>query len=273
MKRDTLFYTMELDWGRKPFSISRLETNIPVEETDIKESTSPKFTFLFLLEGEVLAIVQDESYLIRSGQLFLLPPDTPFSIHHFTALTGFEGFFDTSFLLDTSYPSIVSIKPILHSYWFDSAAFIAQLMDQMCLAYARNDKGFLVRSTDLLLYSIQTPEGWRSHPLVNHFMDLLFDRSHPLDSVSGYAARLGISAGYLNKLTRSQTHRSAMEWVEIARLNWAKTLLRDRSKAIVDIAEALGIDDPSYFTRFFKKGTGLTPSEYRRHIQTWAGKG
>jgi AraC-like DNA-binding protein len=95
-------------------------------------------------------------------------------------------------------------------------------------------------------------------------MELIFGRSVPMDSVSGYAAKVGISPSYLNKLVRTETRHSAMEWVEIARVNWAKTLLKDRDRSIADVSYSIGIEDPSYFTRFFRKYTRMTPSEFRK---------
>ena len=54
-----------------------------------------------------------------------------------------------------------------------------------------------------------------------------------------------------------------MDWIEISRLNLAKSLLKQGSLQISEIAAAVGIDDQSYFTRFFKKNEGYTPSQYR----------
>ena len=101
---------------------------------------------------------------------------------------------------------------------------------------------------------------------MNQFFERLFDRSQVLDSVSGYAERLGISPSYLNKLVRTQTRHSAMDWVEISRVNWAKSLLKETDLSVGDVSVAIGVDDASYFTRFFRKSTGMTPSEFRRRM-------
>ena len=137
-------------------------------------------------------------------------------------------------------------------------------MERMTASLSRSDDGYLVRALDLILYSMEQHSKFKAHPMVNRFLELLFDRSQVLDSVSGYAEQLGISPSYLNKLVRTQTRHSAMDWVEIARVNWAKSLLMESDLAVGEVSLAIGVDDPSYFTRFFRKSTGMTPSEFRR---------
>ena len=84
--------------------------------------------------------------------------------------------------------------------------------------------------------------------------------------MADYAEELFITPNYLNRLVRAQTGHSAMDWIEISRLNLAKSLLRQGELQIAEIATAVGIDDQSYFTRFFKKNEGVTPSQYRESV-------
>ena len=266
MKRVIPYWEKGTDWERIPFFIKLLESKLPVEATEVPRTVLPRFTFLFMLEGEVLADIAGESFLVRGGQFLLVPDNSPFAIHHYKDLKGYTGFFSLSFLRDVSYRCLTSGKPTFHTFWFDEAAFVAEIMDRINAASARGDDGYIVRAFDLILYGLQSPAEEKAHPLVSRFMEMLFDRNQVMDSVSGYAERLDISPSYLNKLVRTQTRHSAMDWVEIARVNWAKCLLKDSDMSVGDISIAIGVDDPSYFTRFFRKTTGMTPSEFRRHI-------
>lgn len=266
MKRVIPYWEKGGDWSRQSFYIKHVETKLPVEATEIPRTVLPCFTFLFLLEGEMLADVGGEPFLCRGGQFLMIPANIPFSVHHYTDLVGYTGIFALSFLKDVSYSCITGGKPVLRTYWFDGAAAVAQLLDRMTAALARGDEGFISRAFDLLLYSVDSPVEKRAHPLVNQFFEMLFDRSQVLDSVSGYAERLGISPSYLNKLVRTQTRHSAMDWVEISRVNWAKSLLKETDLSVGDVSVAIGVDDASYFTRFFRKSTGMTPSEFRRRM-------
>ena len=266
MKRVIPYWEKGGDWTQQGLFIMRVESSLPVEATEIPRTTLPCITFLFLLEGEILADINGESCLCRGGQLLLIPANIPFSVHHYTDIIGYTGGFFLSALRDISYPFLTSGKPVMRTYWFDSATFIAQIMDRMLAAFSRGDTGYLIRAFDLFLYSIPSPGEAKAHPVVNRFFDMLFDRSQVLDSVSGYAERLNISPSYLNKLVRTQTRHSAMDWVEISRVNWAKSLLKDSDLSVGEVSVAVGVDDPSYFTRFFRKCTGMTPSEFRHQM-------
>ena len=263
MKRVIPYWEKGGDWAQQGLFIKRVESSLPVEATEIPRTILPCYAFLFLLEGEMLAEINGEQCLCYGGQMLIIPANIPFSVHHYTDIVGFTGGFFPSYLRDVSYSFLTSGKPVMRTYWFDSAAFIAQVMDRMVAAFARGDTGYLVRAFDLLLYTVPSPGEAKANPLVNRFFDMLFDRSQVLGSVSGYAERLGISPSYLNKLVRTQTRHSAMDWVEISRVNWAKSLLKDSDLSVGEVSVAIGVDDPSYFTRFFRKSTGMTPSEFR----------
>ncbi len=266
MKRVIPYWEKGGDWSQHGFFVKRVESKLPVEATEIPRTTLPCFAFLFLMEGEMLADIDGEQCLCRGGQLLLIPANIPFSVHHYTDLVGYTGGFFLSSLRDMSYSFLTTGTPLMRTYWFDNAAFIAQIMDRMTAAVARGDIGYLSRAFDLLLYTLQSPVESKTHPTVSRFFDLLFDRSQVLGSVSGYAERLNISPSYLNKLVRTQTRHSAMDWVEISRVNWAKSLLKDSNLSVGEVSVAIGVDDPSYFTRFFRKSTGMTPSEFRHQM-------
>lgn len=273
MKRVIPYWEKGAEWANESFFIKRLESKTPVEATEVPRTMLPRNAFLFMLEGEVLADIDGKSYLCRGGQFLLIPGKVPFAVHHYKDLSGFTGSFELSSLKDVSYPCLTAGKPVLHTFWFDEATFIAGIMDRIQAASSRGDMGYVLRAFDLVLYSLQAPGEKKAHPTVNQFLEMIFDRSQAPDSVSGYAAQLGISPSYLNKLVRTQTRHSAMDWVEIARVNWAKCLLKDPSLSIAEVSIAVGMDDPSYFTRFFRKATGLTPSEFRKQAQKSPGIG
>jgi AraC-like DNA-binding protein len=267
-KKTIPYWEKGVEWKEGSFYIRKLESKSSMGASEVPRAALPRYSFLFMLEGELLVEIADKSYLCRGGQFLLIPDNTPFAVHHFRDLVGYIGSFPLSFLKDTSYPCLTSGKTLCHTFWFDEAAFVAEIMDRISAASARGDDGYILRAFDLILYGLKTPAKEKAHPVVSRFMEMLFDRQQVVDTVSGYASRLEISPSYLNKLVRTQTRHSAMDWVEIARVNWAKNLLREDKLSIAEVSKAIGVDDASYFTRFFRKVTGYTPSEFRKREAT-----
>ena len=141
--------------------------------------------------------------------------------------------------------------------------FTASLLELMLNAWKRKDHALTQTALDLFLCRLKLQEDHPANSTVSSFLEKVFDRSRKPGKVSDYADELCITPNYLNRLVRTQTGHSAMDWIEISRLNLAKSLLKQGSLQISEIAAAVGIDDQSYFTRFFKKNEGYTPSQYR----------
>ncbi len=85
--------------------------------------------------------------------------------------------------------------------------------------------------------------------------------------VSTYADRYAITADHLSDLLRKRIGRSAMEVLQDRLILEAKRLLLHSSKSVKEVGFALNMEDPAYFSRFFKKATDLTPGEYRDQVR------
>lgn len=219
------------------------------------------YAFSYLTEGEVLVEIDGQNILVGAGQFILVPENHPILVRHFKDCKGVYGSFTLDFLKDASYPVLRSDSPIVQSFWFDDAVFIGALMKRMITAFEDRDKAFMQSGLDLILGQLRPKGSLAAVP--EKFLQLVFDREKMPISVSEYADMLHVTPNYLNKTVKLHTHRTAIDWIEIARLNMAKQLLKDPSVPIVEVASRVGLDDQSYFSRFFKKKTGLTPSQYR----------
>ncbi len=82
-----------------------------------------------------------------------------------------------------------------------------------------------------------------------------------------YAEELGISTAHLNAVCRELAGCSALSLVHARLMLEARRNLVYTSMSIRDIADALGFADPAYFTRFFKRGSGVSPREFRQRAQ------
>ncbi|RXZ82085.1 response regulator [Paenibacillaceae bacterium] len=72
-----------------------------------------------------------------------------------------------------------------------------------------------------------------------------------------------LSPTYVSLLFKQETGQTVGEYLTQVRVNKAKELLLDPQYKFYDICYAIGYTDPSYFTKLFKKATGVTPSVYR----------
>jgi AraC-like DNA-binding protein len=229
-----------------------------------KPARHPVYVFCFLLEGEVLAEIDGQNILIGPGQFVLVPPDKNIDVKYFNGCKGFDGSFYLEFVKDASYSVLRSNSVIQQSFWFEDAVFMGALFTRLFAAYEDKDKLFLQSGLDLILAQLRP--GGKVAAVPEKFLQLVFEKDKAPLSVSEYAEILSVTPNYLNKAVKTRTHRTAIDWIEIARINIAKKLLKDPAISIADIASMVGLPDQSYFSRFFKKKTGQTPSEFRNEL-------
>ncbi len=89
-----------------------------------------------------------------------------------------------------------------------------------------------------------------------------FTQHHPLEE---YATHIGISKPHLNSVCRQFANCSALQFIHQRLLLEAKRHLIYTAMSISDISHSLGFSEPPYFTRFFKRFTGQSPVEFRKH--------
>lgn len=82
-----------------------------------------------------------------------------------------------------------------------------------------------------------------------------------LETVSG---EIGFNASYFSSLFKKETSMNFSEYLMKVRIDNAKSLLLNTGDQVVDISEMVGYSDIKYFSKLFKKVTGLTPTEFRK---------
>jgi len=95
----------------------------------------------------------------------------------------------------------------------------------------------------------------------------LIDQNHAKGlSVSEYADRLSVSPRTLSDLTRQLLRKTPSQMVQERIVLEAQRLLAHSGLHVGQIGYRLGFDDPSYFVKYFKKRTGVSPSDFRRSV-------
>ncbi len=77
--------------------------------------------------------------------------------------------------------------------------------------------------------------------------------------------QIGVSSSHLSKIFSQETGQTMTEYLTLTRISKAKELLKTTRSKTFEIAYQVGYNDQHYFSNLFKKVTGLTPTEYRKH--------
>lgn len=85
--------------------------------------------------------------------------------------------------------------------------------------------------------------------------------------LADYAQALALSERHLRRLCVSATGLSARALIETIRLREASRLLAYTRMRVQEVGFALGYEDPAYFARVFRRGTGLSPGDYRARLE------
>ena len=111
--------------------------------------------------------------------------------------------------------------------------------------------------------------------LVTRFKDVLndyFERGQQLEngipSVEWLAEQLGVSHRHMSDSMKAATGKTAVDQVNLYLVEEAKNLLLAPNVSISETAYNLGFEYPQYFSRLFKKKTGLSPKEYIQSAST-----
>lgn len=88
---------------------------------------------------------------------------------------------------------------------------------------------------------------------------------HPL-TLEEVAEYVGISPYYFSKLFKDRFGRTFIDYVTDVRITRAKKEMADPNKSLKEICFLVGYNDPNYFSRVFKKHTGISPTEYRKKL-------
>lgn len=132
-----------------------------------------------------------------------------------------------------------------------------------------------IRNLDDLCYKLQeileafTANMFDYIPEKNHeiikkaiqYISLHFSEPLTLEEV---ARQVHLNAAYFSTMFKHSTGSSFKEYLNMVRIEESKRLLANSDYTIIDIAIAAGFEDQSYFSKVFKKYTGLTPRQYRQ---------
>lgn len=112
------------------------------------------------------------------------------------------------------------------------------------------------------------PSGDPDRQLVEKYRQLIGQHFPQKRTVKAYADLLNTYPKKLNRVCQQVLKRGALEVIQETAVQEAKRLLAFTQMSISEIAFELQFNDPSYFVKFFKTHTNLTPGEFRQKMST-----
>ncbi len=104
----------------------------------------------------------------------------------------------------------------------------------------------------------------RREEIFRRFIALVNEHSKQERSVNFYADKLCLTPHYLSTIIREASGQTVMQWINQSVVIEAKVLLKHSDLLIFQISDELNFPNPSFFSKFFKRMTGMTPAEYQK---------
>ena len=109
------------------------------------------------------------------------------------------------------------------------------------------------------------PEPEESIPAkITAFIDQNFYLPIDMDTLCQHVS---YSRSYISRIFKSDMGMTVSEYIQLVRIRNAQSLLRDTSLSIQEVSYSVGIDDPLYFSKIFRRLSGQSPRDYRNQAR------
>lgn len=156
----------------------------------------------------------------------------------------------------------------------DNNLFFADLEEKSGLDFNEliHAIGLLAKENRLLIRINHSMEGcqtnkFRGDTLYAHFMDLVFVYHKHHRNVKFYASKLCVSVQYLSAVVSKVSGNSPSAWIKKETIGEIKRMLCHTQASVKEIAYEFNFPNISFFCKFFKSHTGLSPGTYRKITQ------
>lgn len=106
---------------------------------------------------------------------------------------------------------------------------------------------------------------------VSHTKDMFYKFINLVNQMEGqqrsldyYSDKMCVSARYLGTVVKQESGKTSKWWIDRSVISCAKVLLRHSDLQVVQISDKLKFANVSFFCKYFRRITGLTPQEYRQ---------
>jgi len=272
------------------FSISSLDgylSDVPMESTSFRTNF---FNFLAIVDGTGSYTIDNVMFKLAPASFYFT---TPGHLKSFVIEKPWKGFilsFTEKFIkeyylgnLFKEFPFLVAetTPPIyldeameenlykkldtLLELYHTGSQFKYQMITNTLIAFLYKVKEMLIEAPKLegkqFGYSILVIK-FRKY-LDDHFRDVISGKVTEIYNGNQIASALAVSADHLGSVVKKETGRTLTKWITDRTITEAQCLIKNSSFSISEISYMLTFSDPTNFTKYFKKNTGLSPKQYR----------
>ncbi len=266
------------------FSIRAIESLV-AEGDLIHELHRHDFYFvLFIKNGTGEHEIDFIKYEVDNYSVFFIRPGQVHQLKLGKGSTGFMLQFTSDFYAPRENPASVVLRKVsnkshchLSTERFEKVALLLQAIFQEFTQKQDRYKEVVKASLDILfielvrqssnLNKIANAAKIYTQERLEELQELLEKNIHTKKQVSEYAEMLSITPYQLNAITKALLQKTGSELINEHIILEAKRMLIGTGNQVNLVADMLGYDDPSYFIRFFKKQTGLTPEAFRQNFK------
>lgn len=246
-----------------------------------------KHDFFFVLavkEGKGMHEIDFIQYPVHNHSIFILRPGQVHKLELTRESTGFLLEFDLSFYQPKQTITEYRWRKASGKNYCEVEAARFQKLETHLAAmfneYTLKEDGYveaIKASLDLFFIeyirqsrnpgSIAKAGGGYVQQRFEEFTGLLETNIAGMKKVSEYAELLSLSSYQLNSITKASAGKTVSDLINEQIILEAKRHLLATSNQVKEIADNLGFEDPSYFIRFFKKHSGISPDAFRRNFK------
>jgi AraC-like DNA-binding protein/quercetin dioxygenase-like cupin family protein len=243
--------------------------------------------FAYVDAGAIEVHANGETTLLGQGDLFLISPQ---QAHFYASVNGQEAnVFVACFSCKSEFLEIVKGKNSLDK---ESRKILADLVNESKNAFlfpfdkkltllsqpkfgaqqlieSRIEELFIklirgkISDTGAIRFVMNSVEF--ENNLAGDILELLKENLFEKITLEDIANKTFYSKTYLNNIFKKNVGHSIMQYYNLLKIQEAKRMLK-RGVSVTAIADKLNFESANYFTKAFKKQTGLTPSQYKRTI-------
>lgn len=242
------------------------------------------FEVLFLSRGAGFHVIDGNKYKIQPPCVFFMSPGQAHKIEFSNDIEGFIFIFTPEFyLIEYNNPNRLIEFPFFFTIRQDNPPLqlsvpsdIHFLENLFKRGIAEVEKGEtfsiellhsildLILTTCASLYPAdQNALSGKGHMLVKRFFQLVEENYERNLSVAQYADQMAITPNHLTQTVTQLTGKTSSQIIKAKQILEVKRLLVHTNLSVTEIATRLNFPDQSYFAKFFKRETGISPLQYR----------